>query len=264
MSEILKCIDMFDAAVFTGDDFHDEENRKQLRTFLARWERELESLQKLDEEDRPNAHVQPEITEEQKSKGLEEIKNAKWEKDEWGAVNLVVTQPNGHTATCMLTLRPTYCDRGHIQLNIEAAGMGLDNSDSFPRFFFSFEEADAHTREFLRWRLYKVRSNPHELTTPKERLVKLKEIGDNQIKGYNDPIPKECIILLDEFIVTYVTEHTLMGYQPTLSLSHVSGKKFDKFKYEEEIKEIFGKSKMENITNYPQRGYTTQYVYKER
>jgi hypothetical protein len=60
-----------------------------------------------------------------------------------------------------LTLRPAYCDRGHIQLLIE--GIDLDGADSFPRFFFSFREADEHTRTFLKWRLWKERTHPHKL-----------------------------------------------------------------------------------------------------
>jgi hypothetical protein len=61
-----------------------------------------------------------------------------------------------------LALRPVYCDRGHIQLCIDGP-LYLDHADSFPRYFFSFEEADAHTRTFLKWRLWKERSFPHVL-----------------------------------------------------------------------------------------------------
>jgi hypothetical protein len=42
-----------------------------------------------------------------------------------------------------LSLRPVYCDRGHIQLCIDGP-LDLDACDSFPRFFFSFREADEH------------------------------------------------------------------------------------------------------------------------
>jgi hypothetical protein len=50
-----------------------------------------------------------------------------------------------------LALRPVYCDRGQIQLGIDGP-LNLDAADSFPRFFFSFKEADEHTRTFLKWR----------------------------------------------------------------------------------------------------------------
>ena len=47
------------------------------------------------------------------------------------------------------------------------AAFNLDDADSFPRFFFSFREADEHTRTFLKWRLWKERTHPHMLEVPK-------------------------------------------------------------------------------------------------
>ncbi len=95
--------------------------------------------------------------------GIKQIDNAKWEKDKYGNLNLYITQSKGTKIHCWLSLRPIYCDRGHIQLNIDGSYLCLDNADSFPRFFFSFEEADKHTRTFLKWRLWKHRSHPHKL-----------------------------------------------------------------------------------------------------
>lgn len=37
-------LDAVDAAVFTGDIFHDEHNRKQFRLLLERWTREMDAL----------------------------------------------------------------------------------------------------------------------------------------------------------------------------------------------------------------------------
>ena len=39
-----------DAAIFSGDAFMDSDNRKELREYMARWERELKRLDKVDEE----------------------------------------------------------------------------------------------------------------------------------------------------------------------------------------------------------------------
>ncbi len=97
-----------------------------------------------------------------KEEGIKQIDNAKWSKDKCGILNLYVTHKDDAKIHCWLSLRPTYCDRGHIQLNIDGA-LWLDSADSFPRFFFSFEEADKHTREFLKWRLWKHRTHAHEL-----------------------------------------------------------------------------------------------------
>ena len=85
---------------------------------------------------------------------LELIDNAPWLRDEDECLNLYVKDSQGRTVHCFLTLRPVYCDRGHIQLNIDGE-LGLDAADSFPRYFFDFAEADKHCRDFLRWRLFK-------------------------------------------------------------------------------------------------------------
>lgn len=94
--------------------------------------------------------------------GIEEIEKAEWLKDEYGCLNMHVTDTDGRDVHAWLSLRPNYCDRGHIQLNIDGH-LNLDGADSFPRFFFSFEEADNHTRTFLKWRLWKYRTFPHTL-----------------------------------------------------------------------------------------------------
>jgi len=97
-----------------------------------------------------------------KKNGLFEIDQAQWVLDDYGVENLFVTDPDGNKVHCFLTLRPVYCDRGHIQLNIDG-NIGLDWADSFPRFFFNFEEADKHTRLFLKWRLWKHRVFEHKI-----------------------------------------------------------------------------------------------------
>lgn len=94
--------------------------------------------------------------------GIVEIDAAVWTKDEYGCLNLFAHDADDEQVHCWLSLRPTYCDRGHIQLNIDG-NLNLDFADSFPRFFFSFTEADQHTRTFLKWRLWKHRVHPHVL-----------------------------------------------------------------------------------------------------
>jgi hypothetical protein len=37
-------LDAVDAAVFSGDTFHDEGNRKQFRALLERWTKEMDAL----------------------------------------------------------------------------------------------------------------------------------------------------------------------------------------------------------------------------
>jgi len=37
-------LDSVDAAVFSGDIFHDEDNRKEFRKLLERWTREMDAL----------------------------------------------------------------------------------------------------------------------------------------------------------------------------------------------------------------------------
>jgi len=40
--------DSIDAALFTGDTFHDEEAREELWAYIGRWTRELEATAELD------------------------------------------------------------------------------------------------------------------------------------------------------------------------------------------------------------------------
>lgn len=94
--------------------------------------------------------------------GIEEINKAVWTMDEHNYLNLYVHDEHGHKIWAYLSLRPVYCDRGHIQLNIDGP-IGLDGADSFPRFFFTEKEAKEHTRVFLLWRIWKHRVHPHQL-----------------------------------------------------------------------------------------------------
>lgn len=97
-----------------------------------------------------------------REQGLKEIDEAKWIADEYGWHALTVHDEKDQKVISHLYLRPDYCDRGHIQLNIDG-NLGLDNADCFPRFFFNSMEADCHVRTFLKWRLWKERTYAHTL-----------------------------------------------------------------------------------------------------
>src|ERR1700739_4357836 len=99
---------------------------------------------------------------------LNQINTAPWILDEFNTLNLYIDFPTtllpptpptlvGKRVRihCFLTRRPYYCDRGHICLSIVAPLLYLNSADSFPRYFWTFHEADTHTRTFLRWRLHK-------------------------------------------------------------------------------------------------------------
>jgi hypothetical protein len=90
-----------------------------------------------------------------REEGLREIDGAPWANGD-GCLEMRVHDANGHEILAWLAMRQPYCDRGHIQLNIDGP-LGLDDADRFPRYFFSFAEADAHTRDFLKWRLWRER-----------------------------------------------------------------------------------------------------------
>lgn len=95
--------------------------------------------------------------------GLKQIDNAKWIKEKYGGLDLRVTHPKGGNVDCNLSLRQQYCDRGHIQLLINSSHLYIDYADFFPRYFFSFKEADHHVRVFLKWRLWEYRTYAHTL-----------------------------------------------------------------------------------------------------
>lgn len=111
-----------------------------------------------------------------KKEGVKEIDEVEWVLHAPYCWELRVHNAEGQEVLCSLTPRPTYCDRGHLfgthGLEFLASGVavawplfpqhpGLNGADSFPRFFFSFDEADTHTRLFLKWRLWKHRVHPH-------------------------------------------------------------------------------------------------------
>lgn len=90
------------------------------------------------------------------------IEETQWLLDDTGTLNLLVMDFKERPVHCWLEERPYYCDRGHIKLMIDGH-LGLDEYDSFPRYFFSFEEADRHTRTFLKWRIAKHREDSGKL-----------------------------------------------------------------------------------------------------
>ena len=51
MSDFEETCDLLDAAVFTGDSLVREDNRALLRDYLARWQRELDSMKETFAED---------------------------------------------------------------------------------------------------------------------------------------------------------------------------------------------------------------------
>lgn len=111
-----------------------------------------------------------------REEGLMQIDMAEWQMDKTTAyLKMTVTDANDQPVECWLHRRPPYCDRGHIGLQVFVKQIGLDDADSFPRYFFSFEEADRHTRTFLKWRLWKERTVPASSTETYWRNPALRE-----------------------------------------------------------------------------------------
>jgi len=113
--------------------------------------------------------------------GIQEIEHAEWQLDQYRVLNLYTHTEDDRKIHSWLTLRPEYCDRGHIQLNIDGP-LHLDGHDSFPRYFFSFEEADKHCRTFLKWRVWKYREHPHVLRPDGDLKT-----PDQKVKGHEGP-----------------------------------------------------------------------------
>ena len=120
-----------------------------------------------------------------RQEGIRQIDEAQWKDDHDGCLGLHVSTSEGLPVHAWLTLRPVYCDRGHIQLNIDGP-LDLDRADSFPRYFFSFNEADWHTRTFLKWRLWQKRMTPdaalRDMFETPELQVRVKAIRDTMAK----------------------------------------------------------------------------------
>jgi hypothetical protein len=99
-----------------------------------------------------------------REQGIKQIDEARWTKDDPLTLDLRVNDKDGNEVHAWLMMRPPYCDRGHIQLNIEGQ-LNLDWADNFPRYFFNPVEADLHTRNCLKWRLWNERAWDHEAIT---------------------------------------------------------------------------------------------------
>lgn len=111
------------------------------------------------------------------AEALKEIDDAKWQKrlvsetENQYYLNLNVKDRHNNNVDVQLELRRFHCDRGHLMMKIEGID-DIDSQDNFPRYFFSFKEADNHTRIFLKWRLYKFRVHPHILEVPDDTIKK--------------------------------------------------------------------------------------------
>src|SRR5260221_11752985 len=66
----------------------------------------------------------------------------------------------GSRMVAWLERRPYYCDRGHFHVNSDLPG--IDGHDSFPRYYMNYEVAKAETEAWLKWRLWKQKSNEPE------------------------------------------------------------------------------------------------------
>ena len=110
--------------------------------------------------------------------GIKEIDEAEWLLDKYGVLNLYCHTSEGKLVHSFISPRPHYCDRGHFQLLIDGP-LGLDEQDSFPRFFFNLDEAKAHTKNFLKWRLWKYSKGlrDYPLLDPGKKVFKVIESG---------------------------------------------------------------------------------------
>ena len=84
------------------------------------------------------------------------IENTQWEDRGKDGFYMSVLDADGHPVRLYIGHRPVHCDRGHLMLIVDGR-LNLDPQDGFPRYFFSFNEADKHARAFLAWRIWKKR-----------------------------------------------------------------------------------------------------------
>lgn len=80
----------------------------------------------------------------------------RWELDEFNCLNLRFKTLAG-PVHAWIQERPSYCDRGHFQLNIDGP-FDFDGSDCFPRYYMDLTTALQEAERFLAWRIAK-RSN---------------------------------------------------------------------------------------------------------
>jgi len=67
---------------------------------------------------------------------------------------------NDELMVAWLQPRPSYCDRGHWQVNCNLPN--IDGADGFPRYYMERATAIRETELFVRWRLEQVRAEPYD------------------------------------------------------------------------------------------------------
>lgn len=86
-----------------------------------------------------------------------DLTKMKWEEDPHspGTFNAVINAFPLQLLVAWISKRPSYCDRGHWQANINIE-LGLDDAARFPRYYMTLETAKKETELFLDWRINKV------------------------------------------------------------------------------------------------------------
>lgn len=83
---------------------------------------------------------------------------ATWEMDDYGIWNF--HYESGEVRVhAFIQKRPHYCDRGHWSFNADG-NLGLDGSDTFPRYFMNLNAAMREATQWLNWRIHKNDSLP--------------------------------------------------------------------------------------------------------
>lgn len=97
------------------------------------------------------------------------------------------------------------------------------------------------------------------------KLRTLKKTGDNTVKDYYLPIPDECMVIIEDWLISYCTEETSFNTQKTLGFSRKDKQPFSEdhiIKEFPDIWKIFGDYQMWWVKQFPSRGYTRLYILK--
>lgn len=67
------------------------------------------------------------------------------------------------TVSAWIAKRPSYCDRGHYEANVDCTNnvmfLNLDGADGFPRYYMNETVARMEMTAWLNWRLFKIRGD---------------------------------------------------------------------------------------------------------
>lgn len=95
-----------------------------------------------------------------------------------------------------------------------------------------------------------------------EQLKALKQRGDTSLKDFDSPIPQDCMITINDWVISYVREQTPINIQSTVCISKTDTQPFHLKDIPKEIFQVFPNSLYIESRDFPNRGFCFLIIMK--